>query len=164
MKNRFKIILIVFSVTFAFVACSKITLKNSDSSEQSSSIVGIWSLIHLHEIMVDVNTNKTISDTAVDIVTDGVNSYILIQFDKSGNCISKTDFDFDTMSGDPTDVDIENGTYILTKDSITITENGESTSAAYSISGDRLTMTSVQTGTQDGKNVRLTTIATYKKQ
>lgn len=164
MKNRLKVILIVFSVTFSFVACSKITLTNSGSIGQSSLIVGTWNLIHLREILVDVNTTKIISDTAVDIITDGINSYTFIQFDKSGNWNAKTDFDFDTMSGDPTDVSIENGTYILTKDSIITTENGESNSTAYSISGDKLTMTGVQTGMQDDKQVKLTTIATYKKQ
>ena len=68
------------------------------------------------------------------------------------------------MSGDAKGIDIENGTYILTKDSIITTENGESNSTAYSISGDQLTMTGVQTGMQDGKKAKLTTIATYKKQ
>lgn len=164
MKNNFRIFLPIWVFILSLAACSKLTLTNDYSVDQPTSIVGTWNMVHIREIKADLKTNVILSDTAEDLPTDPINTYVIIQFNKSGDWHYKTDFDFDTMTGDTTDVDTQKGTYMVTKDSIIMTENGETNSVAYSLSNNLLTMTGVQKGMDDeGNKVKLTTIFTYKK-
>lgn len=54
-------------------------------------------MVQLSKIMIDVNANVTISDTA-NVLIDEVNSYI----DHLIISVTQTGFDFDTMTDDTT--------------------------------------------------------------